>query len=230
MTIMSIFKGILIRCAKCQWHLAHQILLFKLHEVFYMFYNFRTCYSTVSNMRRYGHKCHFRKIVFYSTFSLSSQYLIQCFLSLLNVFSLSDLCSLPLSSSDHLPHPQNKSTAASSIKPSITNHPPSPSHCSTYAIIQRYAIVLHLCLAFSSPISGLWVCADGWCGFVPMDDVGLGCGFVWFGKCGFLLISLVVFLFCFFFFFFRWRWWMWVCASGGCRCCCGNGCWWPLLQ
>ena len=34
---------------------------------------------------------------------------------------------------------------------------------------------------------------------MPVDDVGLGCGFVWFGKCGFLLISLVVFLFCFFF-------------------------------
>ena len=70
------------------WHLAHQTLLFKLHEVCYMFYNFRTCYSTVSNMRRYGHKCHFRKIIFYSTFSLFSQYLIQCFLSLLTVFSL----------------------------------------------------------------------------------------------------------------------------------------------
>ena len=70
------------------WHLAHQTLLFKLHEVCYMFYNFRTCYSTVSNMRQYGHKCHFQKIVFYSTFSLSSQYLIQCFLSLLTVFSL----------------------------------------------------------------------------------------------------------------------------------------------
>ena len=59
-----------------------------------MFYNFRTCYSTVSNMRRYGHKCHFRIIIFYSTFSLSSQYLIQRFLSLLIVFSLSNPCSL----------------------------------------------------------------------------------------------------------------------------------------
>ena len=59
-----------------------------------MFYNFRTCYITVSNMRRYGHKCHFRIIIFYSTFSLSSQYLIQRFLSLLIVFSLSNPCSL----------------------------------------------------------------------------------------------------------------------------------------
>ena len=171
-----------------------------------MFYNFRTCYSTVSNMRQYGHKCHFRKIVFYSTFSLSSQYLIQRFLSLFTVFSPSDPCSLPLSSSDHLPHPQNNGMVASPIKSSITDHPPSPSHRSTYAIVQRYgslidqryAIVLHLCLAFSSPISPrrscncrsrhanlaivdlefvglcrwIWVCASGY-GFVPVVDVGL---------------------------------------------------------
>ena len=78
------------------WQLAHQTLLFKFHEVCYMFYNFRTCYSTVSNMRQYGHKCHFQKIVFYSTFSLSSQYLIQCFLSLLTIFSLRLHLSLSL--------------------------------------------------------------------------------------------------------------------------------------
>ena len=76
------------------WHLAHQILLFKLYEVCYMFYNFRTCYSTVSNMRRYGHKCHFRKIIFYSTFSLTSQYLIQCFLSPSTSLALSVLAGL----------------------------------------------------------------------------------------------------------------------------------------
>ena len=52
-----------------------------------MFYNFRICYSTVSNMKRYGHKCHFKILVFYSTFSLSSQYLIQRFLSLRPMFS-----------------------------------------------------------------------------------------------------------------------------------------------
>ena len=70
------------------WHLAHQTLLLKFHEMCYMLYNFRTCYSIVSNMRRYGYKCHFRKMIFYSTFFLSSQYLIQCFLSLLTAFSL----------------------------------------------------------------------------------------------------------------------------------------------
>ena len=59
-----------------------------------MFYNFRTYYSTVSNMRRYGHKCHFRILIFYSTFYLSSQYLIQRFLSLLTDFSLQPMFSL----------------------------------------------------------------------------------------------------------------------------------------
>ena len=166
-----------------------------------MFYNFRTCYSTVSNMRRYRHKCHFRKIIFYSTFSLSSQYLIQCFLSLLTVFSLSDPCSLPLSSSDHLPYPQNNGTVTSPIKPPITDHPPSLSHRSTYAIVQRYsglidqryAIVLHLATPISqSPISPR---RSRVCGFVPV--VGLGCGF--------MPISLVIFLF---FYFLRWHWWM----------------------
>ena len=178
-----------------------------------MFYNFRTCYRTISNMRRYGHKCHFRIIIFYSTFSLSSQYLIQRFLSLLTVFSLSSRCSLSLSSSDHPPSTSNQqqSSHQSLIK---------PSHRSTYAIVQRYggltdqshAIILRLCLAFSSPsrhanlaitdlampISGLcwwmwmwmWMWVGG-CGFVQV--VGLGCGFV--------PISLVFF---FFFFFFFW--------------------------
>ena len=78
------------------WHLAHQTLLLKFHEMCYMLYNFRTCYSIVSNMRRYGYKCHFRKMIFYSTFFLSSQYLIQCFLSLLTAFSLRLHLSLSL--------------------------------------------------------------------------------------------------------------------------------------
>ena len=46
-----------------------------------------------------------------------------------------------------------------------------------------------------------------------MLDVGLGCGFAWFGG------WFVPFSLDFFFFFLRWRWWM-----------CGSGCWWPLLQ
>ena len=39
------------------WHLTHQIPLFKPHEVFQMCQNFATCYSTVSNLRRYEHQC-----------------------------------------------------------------------------------------------------------------------------------------------------------------------------
>ena len=84
-------------------------------------------------------------------------------------------------------------------------------------------------------VRSLWLCLmwvlllglfDLGCGFMSVDvglcrwwvwDVGLfdlvdlGCGFVWFGECVFVPISLVV---CFFF-FLRWRWWMWVCAGGG---------------
>ena len=179
-------------------------------------------------MRRYGHKCHFKIIIFYSTFSLSSQYLIQRFLSLLIVFSLSSQWSLSLSSSDHPPLPSNQqqSSRRSLIK---------SSHRSTYAIVQRYddltdqqySIIRRLCLAFSLPSRH----ADlnhrsrhrrsRVCGFVPMDvDVDLGYGFV--------PISLVVH------FFFFWG------GVGGCGFvsvmavdvvaavvvggrCCGNG-------
>ena len=54
-----------------------------------MFYNFRTCYSTVSNMRQYGHKYHFKITIFYSTFFLSP-------LIFNSTFSLSSHCLLSL--------------------------------------------------------------------------------------------------------------------------------------
>ena len=38
--------------------------------------NFETCYSTLSNMRAYGHKCHFNLIIFYSLFSLLSHHFL----------------------------------------------------------------------------------------------------------------------------------------------------------
>ena len=59
-----------------------------------------------------------------------------------------------------------------------------------------------------------WVCLVWWMSGVgcPVLDVGLGCGFVWFGG-WFVPISLD-----FFFFFLRWRWWM-----------CGSDCWWPSV-
>ena len=61
--------------------------------------------STVPNMERYGHKCQIKQIIFYSTFSLSSQYFIQLFLSLLTNLSLSNPCSLSLSSSNQITSP-----------------------------------------------------------------------------------------------------------------------------
>ena len=98
-----------------------------------MFYNFATCYNTVSNMRRYGHKCQIKILIFYSTFSLSSQYLIQHFLSLLTDLSLSNPCSLSfffrspsliLKSTVRRPH---RSSHRSKIKlpPSPIKPPPS---------------------------------------------------------------------------------------------------------
>ena len=61
--------------------------------------------------------------------------------------------------------------------------------------VRHHVSVWHSHCPFATPISGLWVCANGECrcGFVPV--VGLGCGFVWFGGCGFVSICLVVFFF-----------------------------------
>ena len=50
--------------------------------------------STVPNMERYGHKCQIKQIIFYSTFSLSSQYFIQLFLSSHKFVSLQPVFSL----------------------------------------------------------------------------------------------------------------------------------------
>ena len=184
-------------------------------------------------MRRYGHKCHFKIIIFYSTFSLSSQYLIQRFLSLLIVFSLSSRWSLSLSSSDHPPSPSNQqqSSRRSLIK---------SSHRSTYAIVQRYddltdqqySIILRLCLAFSLPsrhadlaITDLAIADLGFVGLCRWMWM-----WMWVGGCGFGIWVCADLSSCAFFLFLRWRWWMWVCVSDGCRCCCGSGCWWLLLQ
>ena len=59
-------------------------------------------------MRWYGHKCQTKQLIFYSTFSLSSQYFIQRFLSLLIDLSLSNPCSPSLSFSDQIPSPSNQ--------------------------------------------------------------------------------------------------------------------------
>ena len=53
------------------WHLTHQTPLVKPHEMFQMCQNFATCYSTVSNMRQYGHQCQ-KYFGLFNYFSLSS--------------------------------------------------------------------------------------------------------------------------------------------------------------
>ena len=94
----------------------------------------------------------------------------------------------------------SKAKGVSLIKP-----PPSLLVWRLYHRRSEDAIVLRLCLAFSSPsrhtdlatpISGLWVCAGGECGFVPIIN---GCGFFFFffffwggvGGCGFVPVVAV---------------------------------------
>ena len=87
------------------WHLTHQTPKYEPNKVFQIPKILAHCYSTVSNMRRYGYKCQTKQLIFYSTFSLSSQYFIQHFLSLLTDLSFSNPCSLSLSSLDQIPSP-----------------------------------------------------------------------------------------------------------------------------
>ena len=142
-----------------------------------MFYNFRTCYSTVSNMRWYGHKCHFRIIIFYSTFSLSSH----CFLSLQPMFSLSFFFRSPFVTLKSTAIKPPITDQASPIKPPITDQVVSLFYIRHRSTVWRphRSMVRHRSTSLSgilialspSSISGLWVCAGGCgCGLV---DVGL---------------------------------------------------------
>ena len=164
-----------------------------------MFYNFRTCYNTVSNMRRYEHKCHFKIIIFYSIYSLFSQYLIQRFLSLLTVFSLSNPCSFSLSSSDHSPSPSNQRYG------SLTD--------------QRYAIT-----SLSDILIALSPRRSRVCGFVPMVNVDVGLCRWWVWDVG--LFGLVDVGLCRSFWLFVlvdvglcW-WWLLVLLRQWLLCCC----------
>ena len=76
------------------WHLTHQTSKYELHKVFQSPKILTHHYSTISNMRRDGYKCQTKILIFYSTFSPSSQYFIQRFFSLFTDLSLSNPCSL----------------------------------------------------------------------------------------------------------------------------------------
>ena len=82
------------------WHLAHQTTKIDPHEVCQMPKNLAHCYSTVSNMRRYGHQC-YKFFPYFIHFSLSSQHislrLQHNSLSLSPLWSPSLRCSLFLS-------------------------------------------------------------------------------------------------------------------------------------
>ena len=140
----------------------------------------------------------FRKIVFYSTFSLFSLFS----LSLTHVLSLFllQITSLTLKTTVWRPHWSSCQSQITLPHRFIVLRTPSFNGTAASPIngMHRFTSLSGILIVdLATPISGLWVCVRG-CGFVPV--VGLGCGFVWFGKCGFLPISLVVFLFLFFFF------------------------------
>ena len=131
----------------------------------------------------------------FNIFSLLSIFNSTFSLSLFSLFSLSpaDVVSLFLLQIT-LPHPQINSDQAVDHRSSFWS-PIKPSFHSTYAIVlrydgltdQRYAIVLRLYLAFSSPFHHVDLAITD----LPIADLG----FV--GSCW-------------------WMWmWMWVCAGGG---------------
>ena len=57
------------------WHLAHQTPKTNTHQVLRISNILPHRYSTVSNMRRYGHQCQKKKFAYFIYFSLSSQHI-----------------------------------------------------------------------------------------------------------------------------------------------------------
>ena len=57
------------------WHLAHQTPKTNPHQVLRISNILPHRYSTVSNMRRYGHQCQKKKFAYFIYFSLSSQHI-----------------------------------------------------------------------------------------------------------------------------------------------------------
>ena len=142
-------------------------------------------------MRWYGHKCHFRIIIFYLTFSPSSQYLIQRFLSLFSLFSLSPadvlfsffFRSLSLTL---------KSTA---IKLLITDQAVFSFHVRHRSTVWRphRSTVRHS----STSLSGILIALS------PRWSRNHRSRHRRSRVCGFVLVDVDV------------GWWMWVCADGG---------------
>ena len=142
-----------------------------------MFYNFRTCYNTVSRTQMPFQNNNF----LFNIFSLLS--IFNSTFSLFSLLSLSpaDVLSLFLLLQITLPHPQINSDQAADHRSSrlIVLHTPSFNGTTTSSINGTpsfYVSVWHshrpLATTISpSPISSLWVCAGGCgCGLV---DVGL---------------------------------------------------------
>ena len=151
-------------------------------------------------MRRYKHKCQIKILIFYSTFSLSSQYLIQLFLSLLTVFSLRPMFSPSFffrSSPSRSKQRYGGLTdqAADHWSPSLTISSFYVRHCSTVRWPHR-SMVRHR----STSLFGILIALsprrsrNHWSRHIDLGFVGL----------------------C------RWMW-MWVCVGGG-RCCGNGGC------
>ena len=101
-------------------------------------------------MRRYRHKCLTKQLIFYSTFSLSSQYFIQCFLSLLTDLSLSNPCSPSLSSLDQIPSPSNQRYGG--VVDCGSSHPHRSSRHHRFSFKDSIATNL------KTPLSSVWCC------------------------------------------------------------------------
>ena len=175
------------------WHLAQQTPKINPHQVFQISKILAWNYSTISNVRQYGHQCQnffclFHLLLLFSPNTYLSLSVCNTYLSLSPSGSLITL-SIPFS-----PHHAVLTaplTTTPRCQASYHHTPPSFRTVTTSCYPPRHRIFLN------------WLVV-----------VGFAFRFVWFGWV--LLFGLFDL--------------GWVCAGGGYRCCCGNDCWWPLLQ
>ena len=216
------------------WHLAHQTPKTNPHQVLRISNILPHCYSTVSNMRRYGHQCQKKFCLFYLLFSLlpthislsssasslhSGLHLSRCslFLSHSHFFYLSLYSSLVLTLLRQL-----QATVVPPISPAAAthrSHPHStPPHLADLSL--SLSLFFDVWLFWLLVVGWFWLMVVGWSGcgcviwdgFKIWDDLRSGCGCEICG-CGWVSLALLSILVVVFFFFFGsssssgWYWW-----------------------